>query len=421
MNSASLTRLTRLTVLLAVCGCAGNVNVDPLLRDFDRYDDDLLALAAHDDAMEALEAGREKRTEAGALADRGKGKEALPIAEKALADAHLALEMERMHAAALRAEACRVEVERSRTKWREAIFVLEQTEEFVGTKATISRRAPEPTATAPTLPASTLTPGAFPPTLAETNAQWSSWRRTATENKVAAADLESTFEASYAITQGQEVDAEGVAHHTYLAARAAQALECRIRAQRDDRVCRDATELMTRFGDARADVLRATLGLEKGLQANLRRELDQLRAEAQTRQDELYGALSQLEGKFASIRRDARGTIVSLADILFDFDKATLKRSVEFNLVKIATILNQFEEMGIIIEGHTDSVGTDEYNLDLSKRRANAVYDFLVSQDVEQSRMRWEGYGETRPVADNETEEGRQRNRRVDLVIQDAN
>jgi outer membrane protein OmpA-like peptidoglycan-associated protein len=127
-----------------------------------------------------------------------------------------------------------------------------------------------------------------------------------------------------------------------------------------------------------------------------------------------------MEGKFASIRRDARGTIVSLADILFDFDKATLRRDVEFNLVKIATILNQFAEMKVLVEGHTDNIGTEEYNLGLSKRRAQAVSEFLVSQGVVATRLSFEGYGESRPVADNATDAGRQKNRRVDLVIQDA-
>ena len=127
-----------------------------------------------------------------------------------------------------------------------------------------------------------------------------------------------------------------------------------------------------------------------------------------------------MEGKFASIHREARGTIVSLADILFDFNKATLRRNVEFNLVKISTILNQFGEMGILIEGHTDSIGTEEYNLDLSRRRARAVFEFLVSQGVDENRLSSEGYGESRPVADNSTDEGRQKNRRVDLVIQDG-
>jgi outer membrane protein OmpA-like peptidoglycan-associated protein len=146
---------------------------------------------------------------------------------------------------------------------------------------------------------------------------------------------------------------------------------------------------------------------------------DALRAEARDRQTELYDALHQLEGKYAHIQKTARGTILSLADVLFDFDKATLKRDVEFNLVKVATILNQFSEMKIAVEGHTDNIGTAEYNLDLSQRRAQAVHDFLASQDVAPGRMTVAGYGLTRPVADNVTDEGRQRNRRVDLVIQD--
>ena len=200
-----------------------------------------------------------------------------------------------------------------------------------------------------------------------------------------------------------------------------QALECRVRAEASDAVCLETTQQTAAYANAREGALRATLELERGLKDDIQRDLDQLRAEAKTRQEELRGALSQMEGKFASIRQDARGTIVSLADILFDFDKATLRRDVEFNLVKIATILNQFGEMSVLVEGHTDAIGTDEYNLGLSKRRAQAVNDFLISQGVVEKRLSWEGYGKTRPVADNDTDEGRQKNRRVDLVIQDAN
>jgi outer membrane protein OmpA-like peptidoglycan-associated protein len=199
-----------------------------------------------------------------------------------------------------------------------------------------------------------------------------------------------------------------------------QTLECRVRTGVSEGVCVSATRRMSEYADAREGALRATLELERTLQADLRRDLDQLRAEARDRQDELYDALSQMQGKFASIHRDARGTIVSLADILFDFNQATLRRDVEFNLVKIATILNQFGEMKVLVEGHTDSIGTEEYNLTLSQKRAQAVSDFLISQDVDASRLSAEGYGESRPVADNDTDEGRQKNRRVDLVIQDA-
>lgn len=404
-----------------LCGCAPRVDVAPMLQDFDDYDEDLQAVATDPQAIETLEAGREKRDEAGALFDEGKKRDAVPLIERALADARLALEMDKMTAAARRAEKCRLEVEQARTKWREAMFVLEQTEEFLGTKGFVSERSPETTETPPDMPASILASEGFPPaTFDDAASQWDEWRGAASAQKVAAADLEAAFRRSRTATMAARVDTTSLEHHTYLAARAAQALECRVRTDVHERVCVNATGLMAGFADARADALRATLDLERSLQDDLRGELEQLRAEAKTRQDELYDALRQMEGKFASIRRDARGTIVSLADILFDFDKATLRRDVEFNLVKIATILNQFGEMGVLIEGHTDSVGTEEYNLGLSQRRAQAVYEFLISQGVDENRLSWEGYGESRPVADNDTDEGRQQNRRVDLVIQDA-
>ncbi len=405
-----------------ICGCAAGVNVEPMLRDFDDYASNLRAVATDPQAIATLDTGQAKRTEAGALVDQGKQKEALPVAERALADARLAFELERMNASSRRAEKCRREVEEARTKWSEAVFVLEQTEEFVGAKASFAKRGPMTTEEDnPELPASTLDLEKFPPaTMDGVSTQWSVWRQAATERKVAVADLESAYRHGFDLNQAEKADAATIEHGRYLAARAAQSLECRVVSGANERVCLDATQLTAAYGDARADALRATLDLERGLQADLRRDLDQLRAEAKTRQDELYDALSQLQGKFASIRRDARGTIVSLADILFDFGKATLRRDVEFNLVKIATIINQFGEMNIVIEGHTDSIGTDEYNLGLSKRRAQAVHEFLASQGVDASRMTWEGFGESRPVADNDTNEGRQKNRRVDLVIQDA-
>jgi outer membrane protein OmpA-like peptidoglycan-associated protein len=397
------------------------VDVEPLLRDFDGYEKELAGLAVDQESVQALESGKLKRIEAASLLEEGEADKALPVIEKAIADARAALEMERMGAAARRAENCRLEVEQTRSKWRESIYVLEQTESFVGEEAKVSKAPPESRLESPDLPPSTLTPTAFPPAAAsEVSRNWTAWQQLAGEHRIAMADLESAYLRSYVETQWENADQAVVEHHLYLAARTVQSLECRVRGGIDERVCLEATRITAELGDARADALQATLDLERGLQDNLRLELDKLRVEAETRQDELFEALSRMEGKFASIRRDARGTIVSLADILFDFDKSTLRRDVEFNLVKIATILNQFGEMGILIEGHTDSIGTEEYNLGLSQRRAEAVYEFLGSQDVDPSRMSWEGYGEGRPVADNNSEEGRQRNRRVDLVIQDA-
>jgi outer membrane protein OmpA-like peptidoglycan-associated protein len=202
-----------------------------------------------------------------------------------------------------------------------------------------------------------------------------------------------------------------------VAGRNLQELEARVREREALDSCVKSTSLAGRYGEARDKALRATLDLERSLKADLRDELEKARQEALDRQADMYDALQKLEGRFATITKNARGTIVSLADILFDFNKATLKRDVEFNLVKIATILEQFPEMNIQVEGHTDNVGTPEYNLDLSRRRAQAVADFMSTQGVDKPRLTVQGFGLTQPVADNATDAGRQKNRRVDLVI----
>jgi outer membrane protein OmpA-like peptidoglycan-associated protein len=406
-----------LVSIALIFACAPKTDVQPLLRDFDNYAKDLKALPADEQTLEVLARGQEKREQAEALAGK---KESGPLAEEALADARLALEVQRAKDAASRANQCRLEVEEARTRWSEAVYVLTQTEEFVAKNGEQSAKA-EPKAPAPPreLPATTLTDSVTAMS-GDVSAAWNAWRKAASDAKVPVADLDAMYRRSDEALHAEKVDAAATAHHQYVASRAVQALEARVRAAENDHICLDAARQTSDYANARENALRATLELERGLQAGLRKDLDQLREEAMTRQEELRLALGQMEGKFASIRQDARGTIVSLADILFDFDKATLRRDVEFNLVKIATILNQFGEMKVVVEGHTDAIGTDEYNLDLSTRRAKAVNDFLVSQGVKAERLSFEGYGKTRPVADNDTDEGRQKNRRVDLVIQDA-
>ena len=420
MRARSLATL--ILPVLFLCGCAASgVDVTSMLQQYDDYAKDVRAVASDARAIEVLDGAQAKRAEAAALIEKGKKKEAVPLLEQASADARLAYEVDRAQATSQRAEKCRLEVEQARTKWSEAVFVLEQTEEFVQKDAPMAKEEPVAMRTAPALPSSTLQPDSFPPVnMSNISSEWSAWRKAASDYKVASSDVAGVYTANAAAAQMEKVEPAMALHHRYLAARATQSLECRVRAEANENVCLESSQQIAAYADGREAALRATLELERTLQADLRKDLDQLRAEAKTRQDELYNALSQMEGKFASIRRDARGTIVSLADILFDFDKATLRRDVEFNLVKIATILNQFGEMNVLVEGHTDAIGTDEYNLDLSKRRATAVQDFLVSQGVTAKRLSAEGYGESRPVADNETEEGRQKNRRVDLVIQDA-
>jgi outer membrane protein OmpA-like peptidoglycan-associated protein len=159
--------------------------------------------------------------------------------------------------------------------------------------------------------------------------------------------------------------------------------------------------------------------LERGMKDTARSDLEEERARQADREQKLYESLKQFEGKFASIRREARGTIMSLSDILFDFGKSELRREAELNVAKLSVILQQFPEMHITVEGHTDNVGSEEYNLKLSEKRAKSVLDFLVREGVTAERMELKGYGMSQPVASNETAQGRQQNRRVDLVIRE--
>ncbi len=414
-------RFAFLVLVLLVLACAPAVDVTPQLADYDDYSKDLRAVATDPQALATLDAADAKRAEAAALVEKGKKKEAQPLIEEALADARLAAELDGMGASQSRAEKCLVEVEQARTKYSEALYVLQQTEEFTKSKASYEKQGvlTEEEEEAP-MPASTLGDSIPPATIKDLASAWSEWRKEASDRKVSSGDLESVYKRNTTAPAESKPTAAEQAHRAYLATRATQSLEARVRTSINDEECVDAAQLASAYADEREAALRAVLELERNLQADLRRDLEASRKEAKSRQDELYNSLSTLQGKFASIRRDARGTIVSLADILFDFDKATLRRDVEFNLVKIATILNQYAEMKVAIEGHTDSIGTEEYNLGLSQRRAQAVYEFMISQGVAKERLTFEGFGETRPVADNDTDANRQKNRRVDLVIQDA-
>ena len=105
------------------------------------------------------------------------------------------------------------------------------------------------------------------------------------------------------------------------------------------------------------------------------------------------------------------------ADALFDFDSSKIRPDAIPVLEKAVAWLNEFPTVKGVIEGHTDSRGTDEYNQGLSERRAKAVYDYLVDKGINKFRLTWKGYGESRPVATNETDEGRQLNRRIELVL----
>jgi outer membrane protein OmpA-like peptidoglycan-associated protein len=116
-------------------------------------------------------------------------------------------------------------------------------------------------------------------------------------------------------------------------------------------------------------------------------------------------------------RDTARGLIVNLSDVLFDFNQATLKPDAREKLAKVSGILLAYPSLHVNLEGHTDSIGTDDYNLKLSQRRADAVRDYLASNNISPANMQAIGLGKAGPVATNDTNAGRQQNRRVEMVV----
>ena len=137
---------------------------------------------------------------------------------------------------------------------------------------------------------------------------------------------------------------------------------------------------------------------------------------AQERVRQLEAQLRDIEGK-----QTERGLLVTLGDVLFAFNKSELTPQAGPRLDKLASFLKQFPQRKLLVEGYTDAVGTDAYNMELSERRAEAIREALVARGVGTTRVVTKGYGKAYPVADNASVDGRAVNRRVEVVIADEN
>ena len=118
--------------------------------------------------------------------------------------------------------------------------------------------------------------------------------------------------------------------------------------------------------------------------------------------------------------RTARGLVITLEDVLFEVNGADLQPGTQVQLLRLVEFLKGNPDRKVLIEGHTDSIGRSEYNLQLSLLRAESVQSFLVGNGLPADRLTAIGYGETRPEAPNDSAIGRQQNRRVEVVILDA-
>jgi len=169
---------------------------------------------------------------------------------------------------------------------------------------------------------------------------------------------------------------------------------------------------------ADAEAQRARAEAERAREAQQQAELTKQQAEQQAAQarerlrEQLNAVLETTE--------TARGLIVNMNDVLFDFNKYTLKPEAREKLAKVSGILLAYPNLKLQVEGYTDNIGSDEYNQKLSEERADSVRSYLETQNVPDTNVTAAGFGKSDPVADNSTDSGRAQNRRVELVVSGA-
>jgi outer membrane protein OmpA-like peptidoglycan-associated protein len=205
--------------------------------------------------------------------------------------------------------------------------------------------------------------------------------------------------------------------------RRAEAVQATATAQQQQQ---DAQAESDRNRAAAADANQAAANAQQG-QRDAEAESDRNRAAAATSdqqlqqavrdREELRARLLQQFNAILATRDTARGLVVNLSDVLFDTGKYTLRPGAREKLAKISGIILAYPDLRLAIEGNTDSVGGDAMNQELSEQRAGAVRDYLAKQNIPLTSMTSRGFGKTQPVASNDTAEGRQQNRRVEMIV----
>jgi outer membrane protein OmpA-like peptidoglycan-associated protein len=190
----------------------------------------------------------------------------------------------------------------------------------------------------------------------------------------------------------------------------AEALRARDEAERQKREAQASALQQQQTAEAEAERNRATAAAAAAAS-------EQKLHQAEREREELRARLLQQFNTILETRDTARGLVVNMSDVLFDTGKHTLRPLAREKLAKISGIVLAYPALTLGIEGNTDSVGSDAYNQGLSERRAEAVRSYLAQQGVPESSMTAKGLGKTQPIASNSTAEGRQQNRRVELIV----
>ena len=245
----------------------------------------------------------------------------------------------------------------------------------------------------------------------------------------------------------QARDYKSMEHLAYLAERksqiAATTAEGKMAEREAERLSKEATEILIQKREREADLAKKEaeraklLALERAgeaekakMEAEERtREVEKARQDAEARareaeaaraaaekarkeSDQLMRELSDLKAK-----QTERGIVLTIGDVLFATGKADLSPDAIRNVDKLVDFLEKHPNRNVLIEGHTDNVGSDEYNLTLSQDRADSVKEQLVAKGIDPGRISTKGYGKKYPVATNDTPAGRQQNRRVEVII----
>jgi len=280
------------------------------------------------------------------------------------------------------------------------------------------------------------------PTLAEAHSSYNSARTNPQVTSLAAVELqnagESLNKADAALSKGEN-DATvnqlayiakqqvGIAQET--AKRKAAELAVTNAAAKRDQVRleartteADAAKRQVAIVQETADQQAATAKQQAAIaQANADQQAAALAAAgAKAERDQALIAQQEMQLKELNAKKTERGLVITLGDVLFSTNKAQLKSGGMHNLQKLADFLKQYPQHKVSVEGHTDSTGSDSLNQELSERRANAVRTALIDKGISSDRITMRGYGEAYPVAGNDTAGNRQLNRRVEIIVSDA-
>jgi outer membrane protein OmpA-like peptidoglycan-associated protein len=220
------------------------------------------------------------------------------------------------------------------------------------------------------------------------------------QERQAAADREAQAKAQAEASEKARLEAQLAAEHAAREKAEAEAARAAAEAQQQAAQA-DADRARKQADDARREA----------------EDAERARKQAEAEKGELRKRLLDQLNSVLQTQDTARGLIVNMSDVLFDTGKYTLQAAAREKLAKISGIVLAHPGLNLEVEGHTDNVGSAEFNQLLSEQRAAAVQEFLVQQGLPESSVTSRGFGMTQPVATNDTPEGRAKNRRVELVV----